>query len=470
MSNYIRIGGFFSNPEVFPKQRFDIKSIVAPQVLSVGEIPDKDNVREEAAEEETIKNSNVLLDTITDQFYATGLISQRERLRTYQDKLFYPDLLSKASIYLKGKVESLSIPNIGNFLGGSINRNSYLLREGNSFSGANSLTDLGPHFSLIHVFYDKRKKRGIILKSNPSLPAIRQKYVVKKRVDSNELGRKTSSNIRIFKSELMFSGNFLNSIRSLSDNFTIKTYNIDGSTSRVNFEGFSNDLTEEKPIDIHTFDTPNKFIDYCRKITNNEDESKDFEKVLSKTTQNFNRIDYINSTYLVYSPSYLRDYINMLILMIMAEIKRNRANIENIDYVIYEYFLNKLYYAAMTGDDSFEAFNIRYNSHIDNRKSAQETNKKLKKIFKNSRLNLAFGANFWNKNKPFEAKVDQRDIRDGYQNLYISLTTDSINTLLRLIYNASVGIREVQNLNFSVTSDASVASITFNRVIEDLPL
>lgn len=469
MSNYIRIGGFFSNPEVFPKQRFDIKSIVAPQVLSVGGLPSKNDVKEEVAEEGTIKHSNVLLDTIADQFYATGLISQREPLRTYQDKLFYPDLLSKASIYLQAKVQSLNIPNIGNFLGGSMLSNSYLLREGNSFSGANSLTDLGPHFSLIHVFYDKSNKKGIILKSDPSLPVIRQKYVVKKRIDGSDIGRKTSSNINISKSELIFSGNFLNTMRSLKSNFILRTYKIDGSiSSPINFEEFRDDLTEEKTIDVHTFDTPNKFIDYCRKITDNEDESKHFEKILSKTTQNFDRIDYINSTYLVYNPSYLCDYINMLVLMIMQEIKEQiRSSIENIDYVIYEYFLNKLYYAVITGDDSFEAFNIRYNGLIDNNKTRRQTNDILKEKFKNSRTNLDFSSNFWNQGKSIETKVDERDILDDYKNLYMSLTTDSINTLLKLIYNASVGIREVQNLNFSVTEDSSVASITFDRVIDD---
>ena len=132
----------------------------------------------------------------------------------------------------------------------------------------------------------------------------------------------------------------------LSDFETFFTYSREGiKSSPLVPEYQEGDITRTVPIVPITFNTPKEFSDYCKKITSKNSDFFKYEKIISKQTQNFNTIDNINSTFLVYDPNYIRDYINTLVFIIMREVLHTSESVdfENKKFFLFEYILNKLY-------------------------------------------------------------------------------------------------------------------------------
>lgn len=479
MSNHIRIGGFFSRPDLYPKQRFDKKSIVVPQILSVGQLPEKNDllevlkVTEELNGRPRLKDTSFLMDTIasSNNFKRSGKRTEFERQRRlsqiYPNKLFYPiDFLTNLKIPLADdiKTKNLKIPNIGNFLcGNMLNDSIFLQGRSNAEVGVNDLASNIPTFSMIHVYYDKNKKKGLIFTSKSSVPVIRQVYKVVKPTNTSLGGRKTNASISIKKNQLLFSSS---TNEGLSDFETFFTYSRNGVKSSPLVPAYEEgDITRTVQIVPITFNTPAEFSDYCKRITNRNSDFYKYEKVISKHTQNFSRINNINSTFLVYDPNYIRDYINTLTFMIIREVLHvsENSNLDNRKFFLFEYILNKLYYAITNENDDFDEYSVLKNRLLQYNQNVARNNRILQDPFLRNRGSLAFSSRNWVDDRSFTL------VEQNFKDAYYNLETDSIKTLMKLIYNAAVGMRVIENINIENNENGVPESFIFDRVIEDLP-
>lgn len=472
MSN-LKVGGFTNQSEdndldYQPNIQSGFSGILIPQILSVGDIS---SINSDVSV--TLENNKVLSKVFKDPIVGTGyktILRQGRitRTKTYKNeaysienqlRLFNNNI--KLNIYIAGRIKDLKIPNVGILLGGNLKARSKLYKNSQWLSVDDSR---GPRFDIFYIKYDSTTQKGGILSIQEVSLKLFQNY--KARL-YNPKRPKTSAKLTLASSNFGISHDVSNAIstgiisgkdisselttiqpelNTSNNKITLRTRKISGTLEE--FSGFIT-LQNLTPIQFRTL------INEFAKVND-----KKSEKIISSTTANFRNAN-IDSAYLVPNSEYSLNYINLLFLMIIIEVNPLVSDFDNVQYFVYEYFINKIYYAIRNpGDPSFDHFNLLNNKIInDYRKSPTPTlNNKLKEIYNKKKRDI-FYYEYSEKLKSDEVNKMSPELK----RLYRTINTEVTKDLCRKIVNHATYVKFLDSSTLSsrfLSNAAGVSEVT----------
>lgn len=245
------------------------------------------------------------------------------------------------------------IPNLGCYLAGDLTNRSYLV-SGNRVKQEikSKEVDLDPKFEIYYLYFNGSK--GCVLKIKDIKTAVREQLRVKNPNRRSNIG----ANISIKRKHLFL----------LQDNVEAIAYSLEGDRVVTTNITLSINESDNKIIGTLPLKNYNKsqFNILLRKIRANFQRTNS-EKVFSHATNFIN--DTYNLAFFVPEKYFSENYINVLFLLLIAEaFKTTALNIDffNIyNYLISEYFLNKIYFKYRNIDSAFDFRDILLNREYD---------------------------------------------------------------------------------------------------------
>lgn len=447
----LKIGGF-SNKSDIPDIQGDMLGMFIPQILSIQSPVNKKLLEIEIKKKDI--NSAVIEKglLIPAGFPSSGKIKFRTKSRAGENFKNYITSIDNINSYfliflrLIYDVENLNfkIPNFGRLLAGDLTSKSLILTEQKTLSLKELVLPV-PNFEIHHIEYDKTSRKGRII----SIPNISLKISQNFRA-TRFLGgsSKVSDNISKLKSELVISHNTIDRRPNIKDNEIDKyikyiqpvliNENIQIRRGLANESG--NAFKDDKLLPPQTI---NNFLNFIDKFRKNNGVFIPNEKIFGSRNNSINNTD-IKASFLVPEKFYTMNYINLLFLMIISEAINEDKSIFTKDniYIIFEYLLNKIYYAIKNKNNNFTEGNILVNKNFDITRNITKTEfaSTLNKIIIRDNAKKLFyqeyKENFNTSNR----------INPDIARIYKKLSTENINSLMDKIYHHATFCKDISNL------------------------
>jgi len=471
MSN-LRVGGFTNlsednNLSYTPNIQSGFSGIIIPQILNVG---NTFNINPIVSEKLTANENlskvfkNSIIDTSYGKILAQGKISLTKIYKNEpynienQLRLFNNHIkINKEAVSLK----NLKIPNVGMLLGGNLTARSKLYKNSQWLTVNDSI---GPRFDVFYIKYDSTTQRGGILSIQEISLKLFQNYKARLYTPKRP---KTSAKINLATSNFGIShaaGSAINSsiIDGKDISFELKTiqpfFNTTNNKITLNSRAINGDLEEFDGFITLQKLTPIQFRTLINEFAKVND--KKSEKIISNTNNNFRNAN-IDNAYLVPNSEYSMNYINLLFSMLVIEVKPLVKKFDDVQYFIYEYFINKIYYAIRNPENSnFNDFDILNNNLIkDYRKRPTiDLNNKLKEIYNRKKRNIFY--------YQYTEKLNSEEvskINPFLKNLYKLVNTEIAKDLCRKIANHATYVKFLDSNTLSsrfLSNSAGVSETT----------
>ena len=447
----LRVGGFpILNPENYPLSQKDKTGIVIPQLmfLTKNASPTSDAIKEIVQKKS--KSEIIVRSLANSSFINSGKLQSDNSRTVVNHRKIFPIAKNNflyAEINLNEKIKNLKIPNFGKLLFGDFSNTSPLYTSEPNFTTFSRIST-SINYCITYLYLDALagstpgEGQGAIVTFNNIRVKIEQKYQTTqptKNVPNKPL------HIKLKESKLVIDNN-----NTLTDN--------SGKNSLLNVLNYKQ-IKNNKEIEERdcTYNRQQKYFSAfiassqmtSQQFTNLFKEFRKKEKDISgkifgDLVQDFGPTTQLNNAYLTLAPYTTISHINLLVYAIIADLKIKNFN--DTQYLIYDYLINKIYYAIKYNDISFKEKSILKNKKtlaIFNKPVFTDKNDGLKRMFERQFDNIAYRSNNIG-DKITEAEY--RSIPDTIRELYKKLNTPAINELLTRIFNMATYIRPLDGI------------------------
>lgn len=450
----LRVGGFpILRPENYPLSQKDKTGIAIPQLmfLTKNASPTTDVIKEIVQKKS--KSEIIVRSLANSSFINSGKLQSDNSKPVVNHRKIFPIAKNNflyAEINLNDKIKNLKIPNFGKLLFGDFSNTSPLYKSEPNFTTFDRIST-SINYCITYLYLDAlagstpREGQGAIVTFNNIRVKIEQKYQTTqptKSVPNKPL------HIKLKESKLVIDNN-----NTLTDN--------SGTYSLLNYLKYkqikNNKVIEERDC---TYNRQQKYFSAfiassqmtSQQFTNLFHEFRKKErdisgKIFGDLVQDFGPATQLNNAYLTLSPYTTISHINLLVYAIIAELKIK--NLNDTQYLIYDYLINKIYYAIKYNDTSFKEKSILKNNityALLTSKDPRITNNKndsMSYYFKNKFNRSEYrDKNIGNK----ITEAEYRSIPDTIRELYKKLNTPAINELLTRIFNMATYIRPLDGI------------------------
>lgn len=482
MSNF-RIGGFTRN-RAYPEMQSLYAGIIIPQVLFIKNEPERRRLGISAVNRRK-SNSRIVNESFRDINLRNSKVdlgsNTRQRIRN--NIVPAPDILFGLKVALEKQnnasiISDLNeIPDLGRLLAGNfIDKNSY---ESNIWiqSIPNPVISFDLYYFLNASTNSGSKVSSLLVVENMYFKLVQNFLATQK--PANRPNAKTSDRITLKSTKLSVSdtnGGNLNST-SLGSTLLGKTYKL----TPDNFLGFNN-IRLNAGSAFGDFDgsiTPSvsDSSDYYNTLLNKYREGNDSinllktEKIFS-LQQSVNNNTNLNQAYILPNKFFLKEYINLIFLTLVAELKLEISNFDSKQYIIYDLLLGAIYFAIKNNIPFVESLDILPNKFsIQGRGEEQivNLNNSLYNLFKDNNSSEISYKKYINRS-PFRVnnagfKRTSRQLSDLYTEI---LQKEYVKELLSLIIKSVTYVRQLSPDEFSATQDGNRIAINLKRDLFNL--
>jgi hypothetical protein len=358
------------------------------------------------------------------------------------------------------------IPSFGALLCGSFSRKSPLLNFDSIYPSFIKL-DVNlirkfdsPEFDICYMNVDTASNKGQFL----VVPGIKLKLYQTYNV-TRKYSPKSSDSIKILDTKLAISDNSSDAVSDDKVENKLRYY-IVGDNSGGQKILTVNSRNKFIASGIGEYDNVNELIESYPKHTYYKANSKDVlsEKLFGLMHSGFVSVNAFNRSFLVPSQRFSIQYVDLLVLMLFEECKNHLSDdaktFFNVrPYIIFEYFLSKIYYAIRNSDDSFEYRNILQSKNISHDRSIFNAGfNGLDRVImsKFARPQSLSYENYFTGKRVIEGKI--------FDDVYKLFVSESIKEILKLIYKHITYIKHLDPRQCSFQNN----ELTISRNLFDL--